>query len=303
MDDADFIYLCKQSLISMKKFSNTLIPLLSASILMTACGIMGVRTQSSPTMVPEDVTVWTVSGVAFNNADFSGLAFSADGKKMVAAFNSAALYWMEIPRKAGEELVFKPLEVENSGFHKVKRDIECVTLDPRTGDIWYGQERDGEYKGASLYRLRAPRYDKDELVVTFDKETIPDGNQGIEGLTWISDGMYIVGREGGGFRKIDPLMIFYSETKGITDRIVPAKEIKQIAEIVYDEVRDCLWILDGDYDRILYRCDMRGNVLDCYPIPDIANAEALVLDRKRSCIWIGSDEEPSKLYRIGFKNL
>lgn len=287
----------------MKKVTNTIISLLSLGILLTACSIMDVRTSSSPTMVPEDVMVWTVSGVEFNNADFSGLSFSADGKSMIAAFNSAALYWMEIPRKAKNKLVFKPLEVENSGFHKVRRDIECVTLDPKTGDIWYGQERDGEYKGSSLYRLRAPRYDKDELVVSFDSKTIPDGNQGIEGLTWIGDGMYIVGREGGGFRKIDPLMIFYSESKGITDMIVPDKDIKQIAEIVYDDVRDCLWILDGDYDKILYRCDMKGNVLDRYPIPDIANSEALVIDRKRSCIWIGSDEEPSKLYRIRFKNL
>lgn len=234
-------YICASNHLYMKKVTNTIISLLSLGILLTACSIMDVRTSSSPTMVPEDVMVWTVSGVEFNNADFSGLSFSADGKSMIAAFNSAALYWMEIPRKAKNKLVFKPLEVENSGFHKVRRDIECVTLDPKTGDIWYGQERDGEYKGSSLYRLRAPRYDKDELVVSFDSKTIPDGNQGIEGLTWIGDGMYIVGRE--------------------------------------------------------------GKVLDRYPIPDIANAEALVIDRKRSCIWIGSDEEPSKLYRIRFKNL
>lgn len=99
------------------------------------------------------------------------------------------------------------------------------------------------------------------------------------------------------------MMIFFSESKGVTGTIVPSEEIKQIAEVVYDDVRDCLWILDGDYDRILYRCDMSGKVIDRFPIPDIKNAEALLLDRKRECIWIGSDEEPSKLYRISFRNL
>lgn len=257
---------------------------------------------SEPEIIAEDCTVWTVSGVAFNNSDFSGLAFSADGKRMIAAFNSAALYWMEIPKKEGENLVFTPFEVEGAGFHEVKRDIECVTLGSKSGDIYYGQERDGAYKGASLYRLRAPRYDKEELVVSFDKTVIPDGNNGIEGLTWIGGDNFIVGREGG-TKRVEPMMIFYSESKGITEKIVPPSEIKQIAEIVYDEVRDCLWILDGDFAKTLYRCDMKGNVLGRYPIPDIKNAEALVLDRKRGCIWIGSDEEPSKLYRIGFKNL
>ena len=31
--------------------------------------------------------------------------------------------------------------------------------------------------------------------------------------------------------------------------------------------------------------------------------KGILLDRKNGCIWIGSDEEPSKLYKISFKNL
>jgi len=283
--------------------TRTLAILASVSVLAMSCGVMNRSSAASPEMISGDITVWTISGVAFNNADFSGLSFSADGKRMIAAFNSAALYWLEIPSKAGESLKLSPFDVEGSGFHEVKRDIECVTLGSKSGDIYYGQERDATgYKGASVYRLRAPKYDKEELVVSFDKETIPDGNSGIEGLTWLGGDNFIVGREGG-TRRVSPMMIFYSESKGITEKIVPPAEIRQIAEIVYDDVRDCLWILDGDFDKILYRCDMKGNVIDRYPVPDIKNAEALLLDRKHGCVWIGSDEEPSKLYRIGFKNL
>lgn len=268
---------------------------------LTACGVQ-TKLASSPEMLPQTAE-WTVSGVAFDNGDFSGLTFSADGKRMIAAFNSAALYWLDIP-KEGEELRFEPFEVEGAGFHKTKRDIEAVALNKETGDIFYVQERGSrEFAGGSLYRIPAPSYNREELVITFDKETVPDGNNGTEGLTWTGKDNFIVGREGGGRSRIAPLMIFYSCREGITKKITPASEIKQIAEIVYDDVRECLWILDGDYDRILYRCDMEGNVIDRFPIPDIENAEALLLDRARKCIWIGSDEVPSKLYKISFKNL
>ena len=246
---------------------------------------------------------WTVSGVAYDNADFSGLAFSPDGKRMIAAFNSAGLYWLDIP-KEGKELEFTPFEVPDAKFRQVKRDIEAVTVNKETGDIIYVQERGSEdFAGRSIYKLTAPSYDKEELVVTFDNETVPDGNSGLEGIAWTGSDNVIAGREGSIRKNIAPLMIFYSFGNGITGEISPAQEIKQIAEVVYDKVRDCLWILDGDYDRVLYRCTMDGKVIDRFPIPGIRNAEALLLDRARKCIWIGSDEEPSKLYRIRFRNL
>lgn len=277
------------------------LPLCFAVLVLTACGVQK-KLLSSPEMLP-NAAEWTVSGVAYDNSDFSGLAFSPDGGQMIAAFNSAALYWLDIPEE-GRELVFTPFDVPGAKFRETKRDIEAVTVNGETGDIYYVQERGSkEFAGGSLYRVPAPSYDREELVISFDNETIPDGNNGTEGLSWTGGDTFIVGREGGGFRKIAPLMIFYSCRDGITKKITPAAEIKQIAEIVYDDVRSCLWILDGDYDRILYRCDMEGNVLDRFPIPDIKNAEALLLDRARKCIWIGSDETPSKLYRISFNNL
>ncbi|MDO5443068.1 MAG: hypothetical protein Q4G10_05305 [Bacteroidia bacterium] len=279
------------------------------ALCLASCGVSKkVSTSASPEMLADQTVEWTIEGVAFDNGDFSGLAFSADGKRMIAAFNSAAIYWMDIPQE-GKALHLEPFEVEGAQFHTSKRDCECVTLNKATGDIYYGQERDArDYKGASVYKIKAPAYNTEELVVSFEKTEIPDGNSGIEGLTWIGGDNFIVGREGkwSNSRKqqtLEPLMIFYSESKGITEKIVPATEIKQIAEVVYDEVRDCLWILDGDYDKILYRTDMKGQVLDRFPIPEIENAEALLLDRANGCIWIGSDEVPSKLYRIGFKNL
>lgn len=282
----------------MKK--TTIFLLLILPVIFASCSVQR-HLRKSPEMVLDDYDVWTVSGVAFNNSDFSGLAFAEDSRRMIAAFNSAGLYWLDIPQP-GSPLHFEPMEVNGSKFRKEKRDCECVTLNRKTGDIWFGQERSSNsFKGASLYKIKAPRYSREELIFTFDSRTIPSGNSGIEGLTWIGGDEYIVGREGGRGRK--PLVIFFSEEKGVIKKMSVAREIKQIAEIVYDDVRDCLWILDGDFDRMLYRCSMSGKVLDRYPIPYIENAEALLLDRKHNCIWIGSDEVPSKLYRIRFSNL
>lgn len=261
--------------------------------------------KSSPVMLPEQRSEWTVSGVEYHNSDFSGLAFSADGSRMIAAFNSAGLYWLDIPGK-DDSLHFTPFEVEGSLFRTERRDCECVTLDKATGDIWYGQERDSKhFKGASLYRIKAPAYDREELVYTFDNETVPHNNLGIEGLTWLGyadGGNFIAGCEGRRDKGLEPVMVFYSTVHGAWRHSISPK-IKQIAELVYDDVRGCIWILDGDYDRILYRCTITGEILDRYPVPFIRNAEALLLDRRRGCIWIGSDETPSKLYRIPFRNL
>lgn len=272
-----------------------------AALILVSCGAQK-RLAASPEMLPQ-MEEWSVSGVAYNNGDFSGLALSADGKRMIAAFNSAALYWLDKP-ETGKDLVFTPFEVAGTRFREIRRDIEAVTVNRKNGDIYYVQERGSkEFAGASLYRIAAPSYDREELIASFDNETVPAGNSGLEGIAWVNDDNLIIGREGSVGKHISPMMIFFSCKDGITKKIFPAEEIKQIAEVVYDDVRDCLWILDGDYDRILYRCDMEGKVIDRFPIPYIKNAEALLLDRAGKCIWIGSDETPSKLYRISFRNL
>lgn len=279
---------------------NIVLSIIATTIVLSNCGER-IDSEVSPEMLTQ-VTEWTVSGVEFDNSDFSGLAFCADGKRMVAAFNSAALYWLEIPEE-GKELAFTPLDVPGARFREIKRDIEAVTVNHGTGDIFYVQERaSADFAGASIYKLAAPAFDKQELVVSFDHQIVPENNIGLEGISWVGGDNFVVGREGT-VADLKPMIIFYSCKDGITKSVTPASEIKQIAELVYDDKRDCLWILDGDYDRMLYRCDLDGNILDRYPVPFIRNAEALLLDRSRNCIWIGSDEVPSKLYKISFRNL
>lgn len=262
---------------------------------------------ASPVM--KDFKSWTVSGVAYDCADFSGLTMARGGKRMVAVFNSAGAYWMNIPQDGDNYLVFTPLWAAGTQYEMIKRDMEAVAVDPSNGDIYIAQERPSGkggsvvYKGKSIYRLKAPAYDSEELLYTFDDSIVPDGNSGLEGLSWMKKGQLVVGREGNRQNKPSPALMFYSVKKGLKGVMAVDPEIKQIAEVSYDKVRRCYWILDSDYDKVLYRCSLDGKIIDRYPVPFIKNAEAMYIDRPGKCIWIGSDQKPSMLYKIYFDNL
>ena len=263
--------------------------------------------RNMPDPVMKGHSVWTVSGVAFDNRDFSGLDFSCDSARFVAVFNSAGVYWVEIPVIGDTILKTYPLMAGTD----IKRDLEAVAVDRETGDIYYAQERKtvikktGEliHAGNTIYRLSAPDYSQETVVFSFDTSYVSANNIGLEGLTWIGDDRFLAGREGSRLKDPSPAIIDFSISKGISSVMEVPQRIKQIAEVVFDRERRCLWILDSDFDRMLYRCTLKGEIVNAYNIGYIRNAEGLCLDRSRKCIWIASDEKPSKLYKVDFENL
>lgn len=253
--------------------------------------------------------VWDINGVIDRNSNFSGLAPSKDKSRMVGAFNSSGLYWIHFPEDADTSLVVTPLWVWQTQM-PVKRDIEAVTIDPKSGDIYYGQERSAKYEGGpfagnTIYKLSWPYYDIEELVFSFPKDVLRSGNRSLEGISYLGKGQFVVGREGTpDVSKDNPAaFIWYSMKSGEVSVTDVSAYVKQVAEVAWDKKGKCYWVLDGDYDKKLYRCRKDGFVLDAYDISFIENAEALYVDRKRNCVWVGSDEEPSKLYKIYFDNL
>ena len=283
---------------------NGILKVLFASVLVA---VLASCCKSVPDPLMKGHSVWTVSGVAFDNRDFSGLDFSFDSTRFVTVFNSAGVYWMDIPCEGDTVLNTSPLRPSMD----MKRDLESVTVNRETGDIYYAQERKtfikktGElvYAGNTIYRLSAPDYSQETAVFSFDTSYVSANNIGLEGLTWVKGDRFLAGREGSRSKNPAPAIIDLSLSKGIASVMEAPKEIKQIAEVVFDRERRCLWILDSDFDRMLYRCTLKGGILNAYNIGYIRNAEGLCLDRDRKCIWIASDEKPSKLYRIDFENL
>lgn len=260
-----------------------------------------------------DYTKWTISGVAFKNKDFSGLDFNMDSTRFVGVFNSAGVYWLEMPSDADTLVHAAPLLAmdEKSG---ITRDLEAICVDRKSGDIYLGQERrtvTGKkskellYEGNSIYRLSAPDYTEQTLLVSFDTTLIQRNNSAIEGLAILGNGHFLVGREGSRIKKktFTPALIEWSADKGVVSVKEMPENVMQVADVVYDKERECLWITDSDIKKQLYMCSLDGEVIASYDIPFIRNAEAICIDRSRGCIWIGSDEKPSKLYRIRFDNL
>ncbi|MBR6183507.1 MAG: hypothetical protein IKQ76_02950 [Bacteroidales bacterium] len=210
--------------------------------------------------------------------EVSGLCLAPDGDGMLAASDEKGVYAVSW---TGET---KPFFVERH------MDCEGVTIDPATRDVYYVVEGRQEIR-----RLRAPEYKESELLGVI-KEAGYRTNSGLEAITWMNDGTLLVGNQA------DPrLLIRFSPTEGILDRIEITEGIEDISGLCYDPVRNALWIPDSEL-RTVNLCTLKGKVIASYPVPFIDNGESLYVDRDRQCIWVG-DDTTSKLYKISFKNL
>lgn len=256
--------------------------------------------------------VWNVSGVEFDNGDFSGITASPDGSCFVTVFNSAGMYYMDIPADDDTELKVRPLHAYNAQFKDGKRDMEALTVKEDNGDIYFVQERSTYsketavviYKGNTLYRLSAPDYAEVEIIETFGKEIVPNSNYAFEGLAWMGGDKFLLGREGDKKGEYPAAIYEYILGTGLTRVFDVSRWTRQVADICYDAEGGYLWITDSDYEKKLYmvKPDSYKPVAE-YDISFIENAEGIYVDHERNCIWIASDEEPSKLYKLEFKGL
>lgn len=256
--------------------------------------------------------VWTVTGVAFDNSDFSAITKSFDEDRFIGAFNSGGLYYIEFPKDTDSTLVCTPLWSYGVHFNEGARDMEGIAIDRRNGDLYFSQERatrvkEGTvYEGNTIYRLRFPDYSSVETVHSFGEEYFPKNNATIEGFTWVGKGKFLLGREGVPSKEEYPAAIMdYTPEEGITAVHVVSDKTKQIAGMEYDPHHKWIWLLDGDYDakiHIVKASDDFEPVAD-YDISFIDNAEGICIDHAAGCVWIASDETPSKLYRLDFKGL
>ena len=295
----------------MKKYVFHIAAAALAAVTLCSCGVSSKAGKGGAYTVTE-YKEWTVTGVEDHCSNFSGIVKTFDGSRFIGAFNSAGLYYIEVPKDREKTLTCTPLWALNAQFSDGKRDIEGIAVDRVNGDIYFSQERETRsrrdllYAGNTVYRLRYPDYAAVETVHSFDKLYFANNNYTIEGLTWVSDGQYLLGREGNPKKpKEYPAAIMkYSPKDGITGVTVVTDWTKQVAGMYYDPQTKLLWVLDGDYDKQIHVVKARNlkKVADI-DIRFIENAEGICVDHERGCVWIASDEEPSKLYRLNIKGL
>ena len=167
-------------------------------------------------------------------------------------------------------------------------DMESVTINPETGDLYLGCE--SNYIGI----VRAPEYKKAEALF-YVEDAANYGNSGVEGISWYKDGMILVGAQ------IDARLWAYKLdgtevwTKSLKTVAIGCQEI---ADICYDPVKDQIWIIDSESQSIyLFNGDATQH-LATYKTNFAGNCESVYLDYERQCVWVADDSDASALFKI-----
>ena len=169
-------------------------------------------------------------------------------------------------------------------------DMEGITMDPETGDIYICCEP------ASVYKVVAPDY-KVTTSALYVEDARNYGNSGLEGISWYKDGMLLVGAQTGAEMwayRTDGTLVWKKSMRTV------AIGMKEIADICYDPVKDQIWIIDSETQSIyLFNGDATEH-LATYKVSFGGNCESVCLDYGNSCVWIADDDSPSRLYKIDF---
>ena len=169
-------------------------------------------------------------------------------------------------------------------------DMEGVTINPATGDLYLGCEAN------YVYKVLAPDYKKTQEIFRI-KEAANYGNSGIEGISWYKDDMLLVGTQTGAYMwacKLDGTIVWRKCMKTV------AIGMLEIADICYDPIKDQIWIIDSETQSIyLFNGDANKH-LATYKVTFGGNCESVCLDYSNNCVWVADDTDSSVLFKIDF---
>jgi GH18 family chitinase len=227
--------------------------------------------------------------------ELSGLCLSKDGDFLWGVHDKGTLYRINFDGSFVQQW-----------YHDA--DMEGVTLDPSTGDLYIGLESSSK----SAYKVPAPDYNSYSSL--FAVEGVDSmGNSGIEGITWHKGNLYFGSQTGARLFEYS-LSGAQLSKKSLRD---VTSQISEVGDLCYDPVSDYLWVIDSNsnkdkpqylpYTLYLFNGDAT-ELLATYYVGDFANwnPEAVCVDHARNCIWIGEDCDsgnPSLLHKISFTNL
>ena len=202
----------------------------------------------------------------------------------------------------GDQGVLAKIGLDGS-MEKVKGqslDMEGVTMNPETGDLYIGCEAN------HVYKAMAPEYKKIEHIFSIPAAD-NYGNSGVEGIAWYKDGMILVGTQTGAnmwaFRYDgvdDAGKEIWTEvwTKSLKTVAIGMQEI---ADIYYDSVKDQIWIIDSETQSIyLFNSDATEHLATYRGLSFAGNCESVCVDYINDCVWIADDDDPSRLFKIDF---
>ena len=169
-------------------------------------------------------------------------------------------------------------------------DMEGVTVDPSTGDLYLAIEPKRVYKVVSPYTSKTTLFDVAEA------ENM--GNSGMEGIAWYK-GDLLVGSQSGATLwryKLNGTKVW----KKLLGLYGP---ITEVGDLFYDAETDLLWVSDSEAHKLFVFDGDVTKLKAMYDVSFIGNAESVCVDHARNCVWVGDDGSTSKIYKISFTGL
>lgn len=175
-------------------------------------------------------------------------------------------------------------------------DMEDVTLDPETGDLYVAIEGDQQVR-----KVKAPSFNSSSVLFSVQEAIDGNfGNSGLEGVSYYKDRQLFVGAQTGAtlwLYKLDGTVVWKKLLTQLTS------DIAEVGGLCYDAESDHLWVSDSKRKK-LFVFDAECKQLEAtYSVSFIDNAESVCVDHANGCVWVGSDENSPKLYRIEFTDL
>ena len=239
-----------------------------ASLLLVAPGC----TKHGPDVPDPIIDHVTYSEISTSGlSGLSGLCMPSDSSFLYAVCDGGLLY---------------KLNFDGSTISKIyegSNDLEAVTVNPSTGDVYLADEGT-----MTVWHLNGGLLEK---VVTI---TVPDAvaNKGLEGLTYGNGNLYIANQE-------SPTKIFvYNIVSKTVTKDYTITFAGYLSDLCYDQKNGTIWIMDSQKQSI-YHCDANLNLLKTYSEAFITKGEALSVDYKDKCYWVGSDAN-SSFWKIPF---
>ncbi len=165
-------------------------------------------------------------------------------------------------------------------------DLEGITIDPVSGDIYVVEERLRE-----IVRLNSDGEELERFHPDIEENA---ENSGLEGITYNpgNNHLYVLNEK-------DPGLLIEIDTNG---EIIKQKELDFASDysgIFYERTEQVLWIV-SDQSRTISKCDLDGNKIVSYRISD-KKAEGIVVDNITKQIYVVLDGE-DKMQIYSYKN-
>ncbi|MBR4810104.1 MAG: hypothetical protein IK031_07475 [Bacteroidales bacterium] len=222
-------------------------------------------------------------------SELSGLCFSKDGDFMWAVGDNGNLY------QIGFDMTV------TTKFSK-SYDMEGITIDPSTADLYFCDEPNG------IYKIAAPNYTTVTYLFSI-AEAANMGNSGLEGITYYKNNVIYAGSQSGATLwayDLNGTKIWKKQLGTI------APGIQEVGDLYYDAQTDLLWVSDSEAFKLFVFDGAVTKLKAVYDISFIGNPESVLVDHARSCVWVGDDRGSSstntdyissRIYKISFSNL